>query len=102
MMVRRELRFAFPGLRILRTAIADRGSVSRQSNRQPDGGEETAGVGFSLPGDIAGGAMIDAGANDGNAESRVDGRIKGECFDRDVALIVIHADEGVGTRPRWR
>lgn len=40
--------------------------------------------------------MIDAGAGDGEAEGGVDGGVEGEGFDRDVALVVVHADEGVG------
>src|SRR5688572_21297276 len=71
----------------------------RQSQRQPDGGEDAAGVGCALPGDVAGSAVIDARADDRQAERRVHGRIEGEGLHWNVPLVVIHADEGVGRLP---
>ena len=65
-------------------------------NRKVDGAVEAAWVGFALPGDVQCGAMVDAGSDDGEAECGVDCAIERKCLDRDMALIVIHADEDIG------
>ena len=41
---------------------------------------ERGGAGFSLPGDVKGGAVIDGGSYDGEAEGDVDPEVKGEGF----------------------
>ena len=64
--------------------------------------EEAAGIGFGLPCDIEGGAVVDAGADDGEAEGGIDGGVEGEGFEGDVALIVVHADDGVGAAASFR
>lgn len=63
---------------------------------ESEGVEETAWVGDALPCDVEGGAVVDAGADDGEAEGCVDCGVEGEGFEGDVALIVVHADDGVG------
>lgn len=70
--------------------------LCREPYGERGGGEGAAGVGFALPGDIEGGAVIYGGADDGEAEGGIHGGIEGEGFQGDVALVVIHADEGVG------
>jgi len=61
------------------------------------GGEQTAGECFSLPRNIAGRTMIDARSHDRQSQCGVDGGFEGERFDGDMSLIVIHADESVGS-----
>lgn len=67
-----------------------------QIHSKVDGAVEAAWVGFALPGDVQCSAVVDAGSDDGEAECGVDRAIERECFDRDMALIVIHADEDIG------
>ncbi len=60
---------------------------------------EAAGVCFALPRDVAGGAVVDAGSDDWKAEGGVHRGIERESFQWDVALVVVHADEGIGCPP---
>ena len=68
--------------------------------------DQAALVGDALAGDVEGGAVIDGGADDRQAERDVDagqvlplaGRridLEAEQLDRDVALVVVHGDHGV-------
>ena len=55
---------------------------------------------FSAParffaGDVEGGAVVDGGADDGDAEAHVDGGVERDELHGDVALIVIHGDDEV-------
>lgn len=52
-------------------------------------------MGFALPGDVEGGAVVHAGADDGEAKGGVYGGFEGDHLHGDVALIVIHADHGI-------
>jgi hypothetical protein len=72
-----------------------------ESGREGDRFEETLRVGFSLPGDVQSGAVIHGGPHDGQAEGAVDGSIKGKGLERNVSLVVIHADECVGDSPAF-
>lgn len=58
--------------------------------------DEAAGVCFALPCDVAGGAVIDTGSDDGKTEGGIHCGIERESFQWDVALVVVHADEGIG------
>src|SRR5262249_657739 len=66
-----------------------------ESGCEAEGGEEIVGAGGALPGDVAGRAVADAGANDRQAERGIDGRIESEGLHRNVSLVVIHADEAI-------
>ena len=48
-----------------------------------------------LAGDIEGGAVIDRGADDGDAERDVDGALEVDELHGDVALVVIHRDDKI-------
>ena len=43
--------------------------------------------------------MVYAGTDDGEAEGRVDCGVEGECFERDVPLVMVHANERVCGTP---
>lgn len=66
-----------------------------EAGGQAGGSEEAAGVGLTLPCDVEGGTVIDAGARHGQAEGRVDGGIEGDHFDGNMPLIVVHANHRV-------
>ncbi len=54
-----------------------------------------AASGDVLAGDVEGGAVIDRGAQDGNAEGHVHGGLEVEELHGDVALVVIHGDDEI-------
>lgn len=60
-----------------------------------DGVDEAGGIGQVAADDVVGGAVGDAGADDGQAECDVDGVSEGAGFDGDVALVVVDRDHGV-------
>ena len=43
--------------------------------------------------------MVDTGADDGQAEGRVHRGVEGKRLQRNVALVMIHTDEGSGASP---
>ncbi len=63
---------------------------------ETDGGEEARWIGGTFPSNIERGAMIDAGANDRQAEGGVHCVVKCQCLKGYVPLIVIHADKDIG------
>ena len=54
---------------------------------------------FALPGDVEGGAMIDRRANDRQTERHVHRNVKCQRLERNVPLVVIHANETIGLAP---
>src|ERR1039458_8404601 len=52
------------------------------------GGLHVAAVGTTLAGDVECGAVVDGGADDGDAERDVDGALEVDELHRDVALVV--------------
>ena len=52
-------------------------------------------VGDALAGDVEGGAVVDGGTDDGEAEGYVYGVGEGYQFDGDVSLVVVHGDDAV-------
>jgi len=60
-----------------------------------EGGFHTLGVGGVASYDVEGGAMVGAGADDGQADGNVDGGIEGEHFEGDESLVVVHGDDDV-------
>ena len=61
--------------------------------------EEAAGIGFALPGNIQGRPMIDTSAYDRKTQCCINGTIEGKSLHGDVALIMVHANDGIGGRP---
>ena len=59
------------------------------------GGFEALGERFSLVGDVEGSSVIDGSANDGQAEGDIGAAFEVEEFERDMALVMVHADDGV-------
>ena len=59
------------------------------------GGFHVGGVGDVLAGDVEGGAVVDGGADDGDAEGDVDGGLEVDELHGDVALVVIHGDDEI-------
>jgi len=70
-----------------------------ESGRQSDGFEEALRVGFPLPCNVQGSAVIHRGSYDRQAEGAVNGSIEGKGLERDMSLVVIHADKCVGNSP---
>ena len=50
---------------------------------------------LALPGQVKGGAMRDAGANDGEAQRNVDCLMHGQQLQGNVALVVVHGHHRV-------
>src|SRR5688572_8742745 len=70
--------------------------------REMDRLEQAVGIRLPLPRDVEGRPMVHARSDDGQAEGRVDGRIEGQHLQRDVPLVVVHADERVPAPPPGR
>ena len=58
-------------------------------------GLHIARVGAVLAGNVECGAVVDRGAEDGDAERDIDGALEVDELHRDVALVVIHRDDEV-------
>ena len=56
---------------------------------------QAACIRLALPGNVQGRAMIDRGPYDWESEGDVDRFFKGESFNGDESLVVIHADVGI-------
>ena len=65
-----------------------------------DRDDEAGGRRDALAGDVERGAVVDAGADDRQAERDVDALVEAEVLDRDQALVVVLRDDDVEARPR--
>ena len=61
--------------------------------------KEAARVGNALPGDIKGGSMVDTGAGHREPKRDIHGPVKGDHFDWNMSLVVVHADDRVISLP---
>lgn len=59
------------------------------------GGFEALSESFALVCDVEGSSMIHGSANDGQAEGDIGAAFEVEEFERDMALVMVHADDGV-------
>ena len=66
-----------------------------EARRQHDGLDQARGVGAILPGDVEGGAVIDRGADDRQAERDVDGGSEGEQLHRNESLVMVAGHDRV-------
>ena len=71
------------------------GLFTRKSYGKFDCLEQTVRVGNAFSCDIQGGAVVDGGADDRESERDVDGIVKSQSFQRDMTLIMVHADYAV-------
>ena len=78
-----------------RNARVHLGDACRKFHRESDRGDHAVGPRDSLVSDGESGAVIGAGAREGKAESDVHSFMESVEFQRDQALIVIHAKHGV-------
>ena len=67
----------------------------RKFHRESNRGDHAVGPRDSLAGDGESGAVIGAGAREGEAESDVHSFMESVEFQRDQSLIVIHAKHGI-------
>src|ERR1700731_4060896 len=67
----------------------------REFNGEINRGDHTVGPGESFAGNFESGSVIGAGAREGETERDVHASVKGVEFERDEALIVIHAESSV-------
>ena len=68
----------------------------RHIERGADGGHQAAGIGFARTGQVQGRAMIDGGADKGQAEGNIYAFAETGVFEHRQPLVVIHGKDSIG------
>ena len=70
--------------------------IVRHIERGADGSHQAAGIGFARTGQAQGRAMIDGGADKGQAEGDIHAFAETGVFEHRQSLVVIHGEDGIG------